>query len=91
MSVSEEINECLDRTRDYSAHKDPLHEAIQRIEDRLSKIEFNQGSFRGRSATTKTSIRFPPPEVSFLPYQANIEQSSDLPHLANPFTLGPDS
>ncbi|KAH3847076.1 hypothetical protein DPMN_089390 [Dreissena polymorpha] len=91
MNISEEISDSLDQTRDYSAHKDPLHEAIQRIEDRLSKVEFNQGYFRGRSATTKTSVRFSQSEVSFLSYQANIKHSTDLPHLANPFTIGPDS
>ncbi len=73
MDISEELG-------DYSTQKDPFHEAIQRIEDRLSKIELNQGSFRGRSATTRTSVRFPPPEVGFLPHQANIEHTSDLPH-----------
>ncbi len=102
MSNSEELGDSLNQTRDYSAQRDPLHEAIQRIEDRLSKIEFNQDSFRGRSATPTTSVRFPSPPVGSLPlfpsppvgslpYQANIEHTSDLPHLANPFTFGPDS
>ncbi len=46
MSISEDLGDSLNQTRDYSAQKDLLHEAIQRIEDRLSKIEFNQDSFR---------------------------------------------